>query len=130
MAQRQRFRQRARVHFDAAFQARLVKRANDGVREVMEEIFKESQEEVPVDTGNLKASGKLRDTGKSIIITYGGPGIDINVDYAEIQHEDLSFNHPNGGKAKFIEDPLNRHKNDFARKGAQRLKDALDSGDV
>lgn len=122
MAPRQRFRQRARVTFTDAFSTRLVKRANEGVKEIMEKVFEESQQEVPYDTGRLQESGKLRDTGKSIIITYGNS----EVNYAEVQHEDLSLNHPNGRKAKFIEDPLNRHKSDFIKNASKKIQEAID----
>lgn len=72
-------------------------------------IFEESQDEVPLDTGNLRASGKLglpKVEGKDVVveISYGGAA----ADYAVIVHEDLEMNFRNGKKAKYLEDPLKR----------------------
>jgi len=72
-------------------------------------IFAESQDEVPLDTGNLRASGKLgfpEVQGKEIVveISYGGAA----ADYALPVHENLEVNFRNGRKAKYLEDPAKR----------------------
>lgn len=72
-------------------------------------IFEESQDEVPLDTGNLRASGKLgfpKIEGKDVVveISYGGAA----ADYALVVHEDLEMNFRNGKKAKYLEDPARR----------------------
>lgn len=72
-------------------------------------IFEESQDEVPLDTGNLRASGKLdfpKIEGKDVVveISYGGAA----ADYALYVHEDLEMNFRNGKKAKYLEDPARR----------------------
>ena len=72
-------------------------------------IFEDSQDEVPLDTGNLRASGKLgfpKVEGKDVVveISYGGAA----ADYAAIVHEDLEMNFRNGRKAKYLEDPVRR----------------------
>jgi hypothetical protein len=74
-----------------------------------------TQEQVPVDTGQLKASGRTEpdDEGTTIanVIAYGGPpgsgGPEQTefVDYALIVHEDLEVFH-RIGKAKYVEDPV------------------------
>jgi hypothetical protein len=64
-----------------------------------------TQEEVPVDTGALKASGRVEPASEGLmiasVIAYGGD----EVDYALIVHEDLEAHHPNG-KAKYVEGPV------------------------
>lgn len=84
----------------------------DQIHAVAVEIMSNSQEEVPKDTTALVRSGFIVEEGDSIILGYGGPNTKINPktgipteEYALKVHEDLYMNHPNGGKAKFLEDP-------------------------
>jgi hypothetical protein len=77
--------------------------------------FDLTQDQVPVDTGELKRSGRLEgpDTGMSmttVSIAYGGPAGSgptqtKDVDYAFVVHERLDVHHPIG-KAKYVEDPV------------------------
>lgn len=65
-------------------------------------------DETPVLTGTLRntlhVEGPQRDSrGVSIDIAAGGP----SAPYAIKVHEDLNQQHPRGGKAKYLEDPLN-----------------------
>lgn len=84
----------------------------------------------------LKALKQARDkygrygTKPEVSVVYGGP----DVPYAIIVHEDLEMNHPNGGQAKFLEQPLRENKKRMAdiirsRMGRKRkpmsLKDAM-----
>jgi hypothetical protein len=79
----------------------LMKKAT---REVLEEdVLPLAQREVPVDTGALLYTIRVILVDRYPAVVAGG--ID-GVDYAVIQHENLSYAHPNGGKAKFIEDPM------------------------
>ncbi len=69
-------------------------------------IFIDSQAQVPIDTGALRASGFVTKpyvvgTTATVQISYGGAA----APYAVIVHEDLEANHT-VGKAKFLEDPL------------------------
>ena len=88
-------------HFDEAnrkVNAGLV----DGLRDVMEQMLEASNRLVPVD------SGDLRDTGRVVVdphtleaaVTYGGGDEDV---VAVQQHERMDYDHPNGGQPKFLE---------------------------
>ena len=71
-------------------------------------IFIDSQAQVPIDTGALRASGivtkpYVTGTTAEVQISYGGAA----APYAVIVHEDLEVNHP-VGKAKYLEDPLSQ----------------------
>lgn len=87
-------------------------------------VFADSQNLVPVDTGALKASGKVKPPkmeavtnvamgtggvtvagGRATVveIEYGGP----DVPYAVIVHEDLQMRHAPGKTAKFLSRPAN-----------------------
>jgi hypothetical protein len=70
---------------------------------------------VPYDTGALALSQIVHSPAYQgnrvyVDITYGGP----SARYAEVQHENMEFNHPslasglppNGRQAKYLEDPL------------------------
>lgn len=67
-----------------------------------ERIMAESKGECPVDTGALRASGNVSQEEEGTV-TLGYP-----LDYAVYVHENLSAIHPTG-KAKFLEDPVNRN---------------------
>lgn len=93
-----------------------------------EGIMADSKEHyVPVDLGVLRDSGFVelpkidRGRGVSVAIGYGGAA----ADYAAVQHEDLTLNHPNGGEAKFLEKPLLLAAEGLAERVAAEVKDAL-----
>lgn len=77
--------------------------AERGVRKAIKLLFKASQNIVPVDTGRLKGSGKIVESGRGTSrfnakIVYRAP-------YAIYVHEDLTARHKPGQFAKFIEAP-------------------------
>lgn len=85
------------------------------VRELANELYTEfsavmedsKANYVPVDQGTLRDSGYVKDPvieGEHISVEmgYGGP----DIPYALIQHEDLTFNHPGGRQAKYLERPM------------------------
>src|SRR5512133_4321150 len=98
----------------------LMERIPETVRQAtlenMQDVMIESQEECPYDWNNPHADGTphLRDTAKSgfddsggedTIIVYGS----YSTPYAVYQHEIMEYNHLYPTKAKFLEDPANRH---------------------
>jgi len=91
---------------------------------IAEDLINYSQSEVPVDTGDLRndcqvlyqASGSQTE---SIAVGYK------EMPYAHKQHEDFTLNHPNGGKAKFLEDPYTEHKEDFEKRLKKAALEAL-----
>lgn len=60
---------------------------------------------VPVDQGDLKASGKVSSEGLGAAVSYDGISRD-GYDYGTRQHEDLTLHHPHGGEGKFLEKPM------------------------
>jgi hypothetical protein len=79
----------------------------------MDGVLLASRGLVPVDLGDLRDSGDVDDpkiSGGEVSVTlHYGNG---DVDYALVQHEDMSLNHPNGGEPKFLETPLNQWGDD------------------
>lgn len=80
-------------------------------------IIADSLREVPVDLGALKNSRyvtlpNVSGNNISIELGFGGAG---TKDYAVIQHERTDFKHPEGGKAKYLQDPINKAASGFAK---------------
>lgn len=76
-------------------------------------VMFESQKIVPFDEGDLHDSGEVDrptvDAGRvGVVLHYGS----TTVDYALVQHEDLTLSHPNGGQSKFLEQPLHQWADD------------------
>lgn len=57
----------------------------------------------PIDTGDLRGTGFTQLEDKTVVIGFTTP-------YALKQHEDLTCNHPKGGQAKYLEQPLNQNR--------------------
>ena len=75
--------------------------------EEMEGVMTEAKQLVPVDLGILRDSGQVLPPtqgpdGVEIVAGFGGAASA----YTIRQHEDLSLEHPNGGQAKFLEQPM------------------------
>lgn len=93
-------------------------------RQEIEKVMEESRQEVPTSTGALRDSAFIKqDYRGNLSFGYGGPNAQINPetgesteDYMVAVHENLQAIHPHG-KAKFLEDPVNRF--------AQRLEHTL-----
>ncbi len=88
-------------------------------------IRTESLPEVPVDTGTLRGSGTVTDPeikGKSVLVQMGYGG--AASEYAMKVHEDLKAYHK-VGKAKYLEDPVNRRSKGMGGRIAGRLRIVL-----
>lgn len=99
---------------------------NQGIYREAAHAFAISQEEVPVDTGNLRASGKLGlpflEDGQTVVeISYGGAA----ADYAIYVHEDLGMRHQVGKNAKFLEGPVKRQTKGMSSRLTLSVRRAL-----
>jgi hypothetical protein len=80
---------------------------------------------VPVESGALMISGEVlepvvTDSGVTVDLVYGTSEPTSN--YAVVQHERLDYNHPNGGQAKYLEQPLLAMADDLTRELAETVK--------
>ena len=112
-----------------------------------EAILTEAIDETPIDTGTLRRSGTVTvgglpdgaqvyeaaESGRDMKDAFPGPEgkekavyISFNTPYARRQHEELGYNHPRGGKAKYLEDPFNRNKDKVLKRAANQVKKALE----
>ena len=79
--------------------------ARRGVRLAGEYVLGESQDIAPHETGDLQNSGRVSMDAKTATayVSYDTP-------YAVVQHEDMTFQHDPGRRAKYLEGPLNESK--------------------
>ena len=76
------------------------------LQDIAEYVLGEAIQQVPHEEGDLQSSGKVSvDEGSSrVAVSYDTP-------YAVRQHEDMTYQHDPGRKAKYLEDPLNAAAN-------------------
>jgi hypothetical protein len=89
---------------DGASAARARRAAASAVVKIIaEDLLGQAQRSAPVDEGTLRGSGAVKITEK-----LDGVEAEISFDtpYAARQHEEVTYRHPKGGKAKYLEDPL------------------------
>jgi hypothetical protein len=85
---------------------RKVRAFQAGVRAAGYYVFQLTQAAVPVDTGELKASGWMRFAGAGTTFTFT---IGYSADHAIFVHEDLQAYHAQG-QAKFVEAPVRQSR--------------------
>lgn len=133
-----RIKEAVKIAEDAALKA---------LRTGAEAILTEAIDETPIDTGTLRRSGTVTvgalpdwaqvyeaaESGSDMKDAFPDPEgkekavyISFNTPYARRQHEELGYNHPLGGKAKYLEDPFNRNKNKVLKYAAKQVKKALE----
>jgi len=111
-----------------------------------EAILTEAIDETPVETGTLRRSGTVTvgalpdgtqvyeaaESGSDMKDAFPGTEgkekavyISFNTPYARRQHEELGYNHPLGGKAKYLETPFNANKKKVIKYAEKQIKKAL-----
>ena len=111
-----------------------------------EAILTEAIDETPIDTGTLRRSGtvtvgglpdgaqvyeaaesgnEMKDAFTEKIGKEKAVYISFNTPYARRQHEELDYEHPRGGKAKYLETPFNRSKEKVLKYADKQIRKAL-----
>ena len=110
--------------YDAEIQKQIIKTLDSAVHDCAMDLKRESVNQAPIDTGALRRSAyvyKTKELEREV-------GYDKNNakgilgTYAIVQHE-RNFNHPNGGKWKYLEDPYNERKERYEKYIEQALED-------
>ena len=96
------------------------KAAFEAIRDGAEAILTEAIDETPIDTGTLRRSGTVTEAPQENTVY-----VSFNTPYARRQHEDLTLNHPRGGKAKYLETPFNANKKKVIKYAERKIKEAL-----
>lgn len=79
----------------------ITRGAEDGLYEAAQVLEDLAIQETPIQDGILRASARATADGLHAAVSFNTP-------YALAQHEELGYNHPNGGSAKYLEKPANR----------------------
>lgn len=90
------------------------------------DLQRKSAEEAPIDTGDLRANCSVSQLHEEGNLVYHTVGYDLP--YAIVNHERLDFNHPKGGKAKYLEDPYNENVAKYERYIRNAVKQTLNKG--
>ena len=98
-------------------------------KDILEEerpvLYSEIIAEVPYDTGKLERSVKVtvaKDKRRPGLNASASARSERGYNYAGIQHENESFQHPKKGKAHYISDPFERCTKRIRNKRRRRLK--------
>jgi len=111
-----------------------------------EAILTEAIDETPIDTGTLRRSGtvtvgalpdgeqvyeaaksgsEMKDAFTENIGKEKAVYISFNTPYARRQHEEIDYEHPRGGKAKYLETPFKANKKKVLKYADKQIKKAL-----
>lgn len=82
---------------------KLTRAAEDGMDDAMQHLLTESRNQAPIEEGTLERSGKATTAvqGDEVL-----GAVSYNTVYAARQHEETSWHHDRGRKAKYLEDPM------------------------
>ena len=72
----------------------------------------------PVDMGDLRGSGFSETKGQEVTVGFSEP-------YALKQHEELEYNHPKGGQAKYLEQPYKENVKHYINDISKKVKKAV-----
>ena len=100
----------------------LISAITDATEEVTEELLDRSMRIVPVDSGDLQASGKARVFVEGFEVS-GQVWYDTS--YAEEQHENLEYWHVLGRRAKYLEEPFEEMVDTFGEAISKAIKSVL-----
>ncbi|AGK98168.1 HK97 gp10 family phage protein [Clostridium pasteurianum] len=114
---------------------------NKAFTDITLDLLGKSVKEAPVDLGDLRGSGSATINGTTVAtgnkeggINPGGNAQDEEImqgtvgfsePYAVKQHEHLEYQHPKGGKAKYLEDPFKANSQNYIDHIAQANRDHL-----
>lgn len=114
--------QEARVGWNGArVLAEMRAAADRGLDLGAEHLLGEARKQVPHEEGTLERSGRVVDAGDlSRAVVFDTP-------YARRQHEDMTYRHADGRKAKYLEDPMNAERDTIQALIAAEMRRAVGS---
>ncbi len=122
--------------------AEKLERGNSkALTDVVLDLAGESIRKAPVDLGDLRGSGQAAIEGQVIAkgnkdgnLTMSGiapknaqsGSVEFTAPYARIQHERLDFKHPQGGEAKYLENPFRKNSKKYIDHIADAAKKSIE----
>jgi hypothetical protein len=91
-----------------------------GLGQWSELVLQQARAEVPLDEATLERSGVTSVDPEEL-----AAAVSFDTPYAVVQHEDMTFEHAPGRKAKYLEDPWNRSADTAADLLAAHFRRAL-----
>ena len=88
------------------------------IKDICFDLLGKSKERAPIDKGDLRGSGFAEIDGTTGTTGFTEP-------YSLIQHERLDFKHPEGGEAKYLENPLKENTPRYIEKLKNSTKKAV-----
>lgn len=103
---------------------RVLRRAAEkAVRQAAADLQGRAVRDAPVDTGDLRGSGHATDpqwVGNKVVAR-----VEFDLPYAKRQHEETTWEHPKGGKAKYLSDNVDEMRPKYLAFIKQRIERAL-----
>lgn len=93
----------------------IIASADDSFLTCGADLQSKSVDRAPIDTGKLRENCVVDESEIGQHIVKIGYSPEVN-DYSVVQHERLDFNHPNGGEAKYLENPFNENAQQYIEK--------------
>jgi hypothetical protein len=92
----------------------------EGLHDVALDLQGKSQRLAPVDTGDLRGSAytEVEKEAGGYVAEIGFKQI-----YSIVQHENLEYEHPRGGQAKYLEQPAKENINRYVRHIAEKNRE-------
>jgi lipoate-protein ligase A len=102
-----------------AIEQKIFEATKEGIEDSAFDLENKASQLAPLDTGDLRGSSKtdIEVSGKKV-----EGKVSFNEPYALDQHEDLQFNHPRGGQAKYLEQPLKENEQDYKRHVERKVR--------
>ena len=91
--------------------------AKEALRDCAFDLLEKSKAVTPIDSGDLRASGHVDIEEDTATVGY-------NAKYATRQHEDLTYSHPRGGQAKYLENPYKENVDKYIKYIEDRVRRA------
>lgn len=99
---------------------------DDALERVGQDLLARSAPRAPIDEGTLRASGHVErevlDAGRREVV------VSFNTPYAAAQHERTDYEHPRGGEAKYLENPLKELAARYERTLGEAVRRELNLG--
>lgn len=106
------------LHFDSGAEDAAHKAAERGLTLATEALLAHAVARAPIMNGPLRGSGLASHEGLTGAASF-------NTEYAARQHEELDWEHPRGGEAKYLEKAATAFGDEFVAIVAQAIGQAL-----
>ena len=95
------------------------------VENIAKDLLSESKPLVPIDTYALQESGVVVKEKENYRLVRYEAFSPLGYNYALIQHENLFFNHPRGGQAKYLQQPFEQNINNYVKNMKDDIKKVI-----